>query len=281
MNIEDFKKLSTQDALQAAAKFAGVDASVFDGIWNTESARGKAMLSPAGARGHFGLMPKTQALFEKKLGVNINPDDFHESLFVAMNHLADDMKREGGNVVSALRAYNNGPNWRNQKDPRGENANYAARVLGASGVTDEAGNTVGQTRSSFAPLSLDSVAPNSLGNRPSMLNAKTAEVVASAGFLGGLRPDPQTTDPNALFKANSDESVARQAEIDNSTFLGRSQAVFMSMGTVQRVIKNAVRPDFPVVDGYVTPEDMLKGRPADDQSYLLEARSPEEANRLA
>ncbi len=283
MNIEDFKKLSTQDALQAAAKFAGVDASVFDGIWNTESARGKAMLSPAGARGHFGLMPKTQALFEKKLGVKINPDDFHESLFVAMNHLADDLKREGGNVVSALRAYNNGPNWRNQKDPRGENANYATKVLGVNGVTEEAGDQVAAVSApTFGPIALDTPAPGLSGKtRPSMVSAKTATAVASAGFLGGLDIDPAKADPNALFQATSDASLKKQGEIDASTFLGRSRAMSMSTNIISRLIKNAVRPDFPVVDGYVTPEDMLKGRPADDQSYLLEARSPEEANRLA
>lgn len=283
MNIEDFKKLSTQDALQAAAKFAGVDASVFDGIWNTESARGKAMLSPAGARGHFGLMPKTQALFEKKLGVKVNPDDFHESLFIAMNHLADDLKREGGNVVSALRAYNNGPNWRSQKDPRGENANYATKVLGVNGVTEEAGDQVAAVSApTFGPITLDTPAPGLSGKpRPSMVSAKTATAVASAGFLGGLDIDPAKADPNALFQATSDASLKKQGEVDASTFLDRSQAMFMSTGIISRLIKNSVRPDFPVVDGYVTPEDMLKGRPADDQSYLLEARSPEEANRLA
>lgn len=133
MDLQQLKSLSQQDAFKWAAEFSGVPADVLDGLWATESQRGQKMLSPAGARGHFQLMPKTQALFEARLGVQINPDDFHESLFLAAHHLRDDMQRENGDVVSALRAYNNGPKWRSQKDPRGENAAYAQKVLAAAG----------------------------------------------------------------------------------------------------------------------------------------------------
>jgi hypothetical protein len=284
MNIEDFKKLSVQDALQAAGKYAGVDASVFDGIWNAESARGKAMLSPAGARGHFGLMPKTQALFEKKLGIKVNPDDFHDSLFVAMNHLADDLKREGGNVVSALRAYNNGPQWRAQKDPRGENKDYARRVLGANGVTEEAGTaqTVKSVPPTFGPLTLDSSSGElPVKGLPSLVSSKTMEAVASAGFLGSISIDPQKVDPSTVFQANAAASVAKQKEIDDSSLIDKAQSAFITQGVISRILKYAARPEYEPVAGYVVPEELLSGRSADDQSYLLEARSPQEAERLA
>lgn len=68
MKLEDFKKLSVDDALQAAGQFAGTDAAVFDGLWRAESGRGKNMRSSAGAEGHFQLMPKTRKSLEQKLG---------------------------------------------------------------------------------------------------------------------------------------------------------------------------------------------------------------------
>lgn len=134
MDLQRFKQLSQEEAFAWASQHSGVPSEVIDGLWQVESGRGKNMRSPAGARGHFQLMPRTQALFEKKLGVTVNPDDFHESLFLAADHLKEDMRREKGDVYGALRAYNNGPNWRKQKDPRGENAVYADKVLAAAGT---------------------------------------------------------------------------------------------------------------------------------------------------
>lgn len=284
MNIEDLKKLSTQDALQAAAKFAGVDASVFDGIWRAESNRGTAMVSPAGARGHFGLMPKTQALFEKKLGVKVNPDDFHDSLYVAMNHFKDDLAREGGNVVSALRAYNNGPKWREQRDPRGENAAYASRVLGAkanelAAPTSKTAAPTGPVLEGAVGLSTPAPFPVEQEAEPTGM-PKTTAALASAGFVAGLSINPQEVNIGEAYKKTSDIDLARQSEIDNMGFIDTAQALFMHQGIVGGILKRASRGEYSPVEGYVYPEERLAGRKADDQSFLLEARSPEEATRL-
>ena len=37
----------------------GLPAGLLDAVWATESSRGKRMLSPAGAQGHFQFMPAT------------------------------------------------------------------------------------------------------------------------------------------------------------------------------------------------------------------------------
>lgn len=37
----------------------GLPAGLLDAVWATESSRGKHMLSPAGAQGHFQFMPAT------------------------------------------------------------------------------------------------------------------------------------------------------------------------------------------------------------------------------
>jgi hypothetical protein len=133
MDLNQLKGLSQEEAFKWASELSGVPVNILDALWDVESGRGRAMLSHKGARGHFQLMPATQALFEKELGVKINPDDFHESLFLAAHHLQADMRREKGDIESALRAYNNGPKWREQKDPRGENAAYAGKIFARAG----------------------------------------------------------------------------------------------------------------------------------------------------
>jgi len=277
MNIEDLKKLSPQEALGAAAKFAGVDASVLDGMWNAESARGTLMRSPAGAEGHFGLMPKTRALFEKKLGVTVNPNDFADSLFIAAHHLKEDLTREGGNVVSALRAYNNGPNWRNQKDPRGENAAYAARVLNGK----EVGNaTVDAPAATAAELPLHTDASTAM---PWMQDRTPKTVMggisATTGFLAGLQIDPQTADLSKGFAATGAESVAKQTEIDNLNLTTAAQAMFWQQGIASSVLKRAIRPEYEPTPGFVPPEDKLVGFTEDEQSFMREAKSLPEFDR--
>jgi hypothetical protein len=277
MNIEELKKLSVQDAIKKASEYAGVDPSVLDGIWNTESARGKKMLSPAGARGHFGLMPPTQAAFERKLGVKINPDDFHESLFIAAAHIKDDLKREGGDIVSALRAYNNGPNWRNQKDPRGENAAYAQKVLGkntpsqpvqGATVQPPAGGAVGIS------TTMPAAVPQA-GELPTF--PKTTAVLASASFLDQLSPVSQTkVDYNEAVTRLAADSATRQAEIENTSFVDVAQAMFMHQGIIGGTLKRAARPDFPETPGFIPPESKLQGFSADDQAHLLDAKSQDE-----
>lgn len=270
MNIEDLKKMSVQDALQAAAKFTGVDASVLDGVWNAESARGTKMLSPAGARGHFGLMPKTQALFEKKLGVKANPDDFHESLFIAAHHLKEDLSREGGNVVSALRAYNNGPKWREQRDPSGENAAYASRVLKEAKFGDKVPTAAPvrepATGSTPMPDPLEAVLPEN----------KFLPVAASAGFVAGLQVNPQTTDIGAATEKLASTDLKRQQEIDNLSFIGAAQAQFMHQGPIAAVLRSIAREKHEPVPGYAAPEDRLGGYDAEDQDYMRGAASPKE-----
>ena len=68
MALENLKGLSQDEQFEAAAKFAGVPASVLRGIWRTESAEGKNMLSAAGAEGHFQIMPTTRKTWEDRVG---------------------------------------------------------------------------------------------------------------------------------------------------------------------------------------------------------------------
>jgi hypothetical protein len=127
-SINDLRGMSRPDQLAAAAKYAGVEPKVMEGIWRTESSYGKAMLSPAGAQGHFGLMPKTRATWEQRLGVPIDPNDFTESLLVSAYQMKENMTATKRDVGDALRMYNSGTN--RSKWGNAETTAYPGKVLG-------------------------------------------------------------------------------------------------------------------------------------------------------
>jgi len=79
----------------------GLPPGMLDRVWNAESSRGKYMLSPAGAQGHFGLMPGTQ----KDLGVT-DPNNLVDSAYGAAKYLSQLRGRYGGDDQKALAAYN-------------------------------------------------------------------------------------------------------------------------------------------------------------------------------
>lgn len=134
MNIDDLRGKARPDQFAIAAKYAGVSPDVFEGMWRTESSNGTNMLSPAGAQGHFGIMPATRRTWENRTGTVINPNDFTDSLFVAANQMRENMASTRGNVDDALRMYNAGPdrsNWNNK-----ETNAYAAKVRGSDPHAD-------------------------------------------------------------------------------------------------------------------------------------------------
>ncbi|ATI16346.1 internal virion protein with endolysin domain [Caulobacter phage Lullwater] len=128
MDINDLRGKSRADQFAAAAEFAGVSPAVFDGMWKTESSRGVNMRSPAGAKGHFGIMDATRSTWEKRVGTKLNPDDFTDGLYLAALTLKENMKSSGGNIVDALRMYNGGTDRRRWNNP--ETQAYAKKVMG-------------------------------------------------------------------------------------------------------------------------------------------------------
>ena len=133
MALENLKGLSQDEQFEAAAKFAGVPASVLRGIWRTESAEGKNMLSAAGAEGHFQIMPTTRKMWEARVGRKLDPYDFTDGLTLAALTMRENLQATKGNVPDALRMYNAGPDrsrWNNA-----ETRAYAAKVLGTDAAT--------------------------------------------------------------------------------------------------------------------------------------------------
>ena len=81
----------------------GLPAGLLDQMWLQESQRGdpKWMRSPAGAEGHFGLMPPTV----KALGVK-DPHDLEDAARGAAAYMAKHLKAQKGDLDRALVAYN-------------------------------------------------------------------------------------------------------------------------------------------------------------------------------
>lgn len=278
MNYEDFKKLDTNAAIAAAASYVGVEPSVIEGLWQTESGRGQNKgPSRAGALGDFQLMPKTQLRLEAQAGRKFDANDFHDSLFMAAMHLKDDLAREKGDITAALRAYNNGPNWREKADPTGENAAYAAKVLG--------GKTYGpvQVQASALPeVTLDSTAPDPAQRMrregdasrklDQLLEAATGMPPRAVAGTGGSPAVDQ-----GIAQADTQVRAADQLEADTG-FLDLARAASVQRGITGAVLRRIAEEDYPPVPGFVLDPKELAGYSSDEQLELLEARSPDEAS---
>lgn len=88
----------------------GLPAGVLDALWAQESGRGKNMLSPAGAEGHFQFMPDTRKAYG-----DFDPNDFEQSSDGAARYMRDLLKQHHGDLDSALRWYNAGGNYQSSK----------------------------------------------------------------------------------------------------------------------------------------------------------------------
>lgn len=269
MNYEDFKKLEKDAAIKAAAEFVGVEPSVIDGLWRTESGRGANKgPSRAGAMGDFQIMPGTQARFEQRFGRKFDANDFHDSLFMAAAHLKDDVTREGGDVRSALRAYNNGPNWREKQDPTGENAAYADKVLGA-GTAPTAPVAARVTNS---PLTLDSAMPGKLDPLPpTSAGSKRLDELEQFGREQPPRPlIEQQAVSNAPVVAADAAVLAERKEVEETTFVDQMRAAAPHQGIIGALVRNAAEDEYAPVAGYAVDPAELEGYSLDEQAEILE-----------
>lgn len=132
----------------ALEKKYGLPSGLLDSVWQQESSRGKNMLSPKGAQGHFGFMPKTAAAYGLK-----DPNDLAESSDAAARMYRDLLKSNGGNLPGALASYNWGSgNLARQgmgAAPR-ETRDYISSVMGRMGASNavQRGNSSTSTSTS-------------------------------------------------------------------------------------------------------------------------------------
>lgn len=283
MNISEFTALDRESQLAEAGRIANVDPKVFDGMWRTESGRGQYMLSPAGAEGHFGLMPKTRKTMEGRFGTTIDPNDFGQSLFTSAHLMAENM-RAFKNVPDALRAYNGG--WNRANWGNAETSAYVGKVLGddTDAFVPTASNPVAPVLAQRSAAELWDVPFAQVQKAP---KERTAGAEASAKLIASMQQVPMTpeqTPPSfetadATLKATADAQVKAQQEKDATSFLDMSKAMAFSTTPVQLLI-SLNRDAEPADPNFKVDEQMLAGRNLEQQADLSLARSQKEFDRI-
>lgn len=139
----------------ALEKKYGLPSGLLDSVWQQESSRGKNMLSPKGAQGHFGFMPKTAAAYGLK-----DPNDLAESSDAAARMYRDLLKSNGGNLPGALASYNWGSgNLARQgmgAAPK-ETRDYIGSVMGRMGASNAAQRGNSSTSTSTSDVKIGTV----------------------------------------------------------------------------------------------------------------------------
>jgi len=139
----------------ALEKKYGLPSGLLDSVWQQESSRGKNMLSPKGAQGHFGFMPKTAAAYGLK-----DPNDLAESSDAAARMYRDLLKSNGGNLPGALASYNWGSgNLARQgmgAAPK-ETRDYIGSVMGRMGASNAAQRGNNSTSTSTSDVKIGTV----------------------------------------------------------------------------------------------------------------------------
>lgn len=287
MNFDDFQTLPREQQFAEASRIAGVPASTFDGMWRTESGRGVAMLSPAGAEGHFGLMPTTRKVIESRIGAKVDPYNFGQSLYAAAQVLGENVKRFK-NLPDSLRAYNGG--WDAKRWGNPETAAYAGKVLGGDFEPDTE-----QDASTFAALSgglLERRAVHAaadLWNTPAGSNvagkapAAPSPIRAAAGALmASLTPTigAPDFDPFAASQINLEgKQKAAQKLKDETSFYDATKAA-MNSDVLMVAAKAILRDPEPADANFKLDPKLLEGKDKWEQRELQTVSSEKQLQRV-
>lgn len=293
MDYGQFVSLDREAQFAAASEIASasgvkVGPSTFDGIWRTESSRGEAMRSPAGAKGHFGLMDPTRNTWEKRLGIKVDPDEFGPALFVAAHTMKENLGRFK-NVPDALRAYNGG--WNPATWGNSETAAYAGKVLGNDLEPVSASNASTAAASvgigAYVRPAISTAAslwdkPFQSAEKPEKpVKSKVAETAAAFAEVGTGKPQEAVTFGTVATTAAATNAAYTKKEdlAEASTFGDKLKAA--SFNTLPFALLQALnRDEEPAVPGFALQEEELKGYSLDEQKTLLTASSPQMAARL-
>ena len=291
LNLDEFRKLSREDAFKAAGQFAGVQPDIFVGLWGAESAKGERMLSKAGAEGHFQAMPGERAKWEKpdRLGRKINPYDFHEGLFLAAHQLKENMGGFG-NVDDALRAYNGG--WNKATWGNAETSAYVGSVRKWAGLAPStpadlvaySGSAVKHPGDSFEEM-LDKQAPtgqatpSTVAPPPEAVSklSQMAQAIQAAGAPANTPSGPGKgpAEAQAEYKAFLAKEEKDDIGIIEAARSLMPSSSFLFAGALEATINGMFAP----VPGYTPPDEELQGFTIDQQNDLRESsNSPAEFN---
>jgi hypothetical protein len=136
---------STYDA---AGQAFNVDPALLQAVSQAESGGNPNAVSPAGAIGHMQIMPATAQ------AVGVDPRDPVQSVWGAANLLSQNLVAAKGDVPTALRMYNAGPDRSRWNNP--ETQAYVGRVAAAYRPAQQQASAFGQAGGDEVPLAASS-----------------------------------------------------------------------------------------------------------------------------
>lgn len=128
------REATREELIASAAEYAGVPPTAMDGIWRTETNRSKhkTLVGPetkwGTAKGHFQQLDSTVNTWSQRLGKQLDPFDFADSVTILAEQMKENMTRYGA-VDKAVAAYHGGTN---QKNWGPKTKDYVAKVLGGA-----------------------------------------------------------------------------------------------------------------------------------------------------
>ena len=182
-------KPQSGDKFGALESKYGLPSGLLDAVWKQESGRGKNMLSPAGAQGHFQFMPATA----KQYGLQ-DPNNLEESSDAAARMYRDLLRQNNGDLPRALAGYNWGQGNLSRKGmdaaPK-ETRDYIDQIqrqmAGGGGSPMNAINTANASRAGSRTAGMASNTTTSETNINGPINIYTQATDAN-GIARDMRP---------------------------------------------------------------------------------------------
>lgn len=127
---------SFSSSISSASQQTGIPASLISSVISAESSGNPLALSPTGAQGLMQLEPATGQEVASQLGIsNFDPNNPDQNILVGSTYLASLVKQFGGDVSTALAAYNWGPgNVSSGKSWPSSVQSYVSKILGSAGI---------------------------------------------------------------------------------------------------------------------------------------------------
>lgn len=273
MDINDIRGKSSDEIFAAVAKDTGLPEQLFRNMWQTESANGTQMKSPAGAIGHMQIMPSPLKVMRKTYGEDLDPMELADSVFMAGKMMQENLQRFG-NVPDAVAAYNGG--WDRKRWENDETRAYVPKLLAGTGITAE--NVMTTTRAEqdaarpepviTAKPYLNDIEKNAINQQ--MLESRLAgddvnEVVSQAVQL--------TMNPDAAYReAESLSQEAPALSYDNANAVVRDD-IQTSVNDAMRVENTTAGKAFDAAWEAYTLTDTLMRTAAEREADVLDKRN--------
>lgn len=265
--------------------------SITNAIYGQESSHGTADTSQANYAGARGPMQVTLSTFEGMKSKGLIPSDYQHSnpehtMEAGRRLVADLYSKFDGDPQKVAAAYYAGEkavradgtiaDFRDKKNNKAPTTHqYVAQVMGRLGEETQL-PAASKERGPMAEVlaNWDTQMPAPYQKAPTAMAAREAVQLVQPLPL----PTGEGVIPSAVGTAAEGAATQAAAQAAKDT-------TFMSMARVAptflySAMKAALRPEYPPQAGFRVPAEELKGATDDEQSFLLQAQSPEHLARI-